>query len=375
MAETQLWTSSQKQVWINDYLLEYVRTSGFAPYMSSKSNAIFRMRNELQNQGGKTINVPLITRLKGTGVTGSQVLEGNEEDLGNYNAQVSIDWLRNAVVLPKSTTFMTEMDLASAARDQLVTWSAEKLRDSLIQALGQIVVPGATGVYDTYVNYGLATAGQKNTYGVNNRDRVLFGSLESNYSATWATALGNVDATNDRLSTTVLSLAKYMAKLAGNRTFSTAPGIHIRPYSVPEYGREYFVLFCHPGAFLALKSDTAMVNANRDARAREGSAMDRNPLFQDGDLIYDGVICREIPELDQLTISGVGASNIDVAQNFLCGQSAVGIAWGQQPTPRTNLIRDYGFRPGFAIDELRGQNKMSYLGVQYGMVSVFTATT
>jgi hypothetical protein len=35
---------------------------------------------------------------------------------------------------------------------------------------------------------------------------------------------------------------------------------------------------------------------NKDARPREQNGMDKNPLFQDGDQIYDGVIvgrCRK----------------------------------------------------------------------------------
>jgi hypothetical protein len=49
--------------------------------------------------------------------------------------------------------------------------------------------------------------------------------------------------------------------------------------------------------------------------------------------------------------------------------------WGQQPKPVTDYIKDYGFRPGVGIEELRGQKKLSYTGVQYGVVSVFTAST
>lgn len=369
--EVVLASSSEKQVWATDYLKEYVRLSSFMPYMGKSTGSIIRIRSELQNEAGKTINIPLITRLKGSGVTGSMVLDGAEEDLGNYNSQVVIDWLRNGVRIPKSTSYLTEIDLWNAAKDNLKTWSAEKLRDGIIDSLGQIVAAGSTGQADTAVSYATATASQRNAFGAANTDRVLFGHATSNYNATWATALANVAATTDNLSTTIGSLAKRMAKLAGTAAGSTSP--HIRPFQVPESGREYYVMFCNPYAFRDLKNDTAIQNANRDARAREGSAMDKNPLFQDGDQIFDGVIYREVPELKQLTITGAGASSIDVAQNFLCGQSAVSVAWGQQPTPRTDMIKDYGFRPGVAIEELRGQRKVSFSGVQYGMVSVFTA--
>jgi hypothetical protein len=58
------------------------------PYMGKSENNIIQLRTELLSEAGKTINIPLIASLKGSGVTGSQVLDGNEEDLQNFNAQV-----------------------------------------------------------------------------------------------------------------------------------------------------------------------------------------------------------------------------------------------------------------------------------------------
>lgn len=376
MAEVALATSSQRQLWSNDYLKEYVRESSFAPYFGKAPTSIFRVRSEINNEAGKTINIPLITRLKGSGVTGSQVLEGAEEDLGNYNCQVTIDWLRNAVVIPKSVSYLTEIDLFNAARDMLKLWSAEQLRDALIAALGSIVIPGADlGTQDTTVAYASASAAQRNAFGVNNKDRVLFGATTANWNATWATALATVGTAAGKMTGATGSLAKRIAKLAGNfnnpNSLSYSP--HIRPFKNPKTGQEYYVMFTNPYAFRDLKADTSIINANLYARAREDDSMNGNPIFQDGDLLYDGVIYREVPELTQLTIAGAGLAGVDVAQNFLCGQSAVAVAYGQQPTPRQNNIRDYSFRPGVAIDELRGQRKVSFGGVQFGMVSVFTA--
>lgn len=374
--EMALASSSAKQVWINDYLREYVRESSFAPYFGKAPTSIFRVKSELQNEAGKTINIPLITRLKGSGVTGSQILEGNEEDLGNYNSQVTVDWLRNAVVIPKSTSYQTEIDLFNAARDMLKQWSAEQLRDALIAALGAIVIPGADlGTQDTVVAYASASAAQRNAFGVNNKDRVLFGATTTNWSATWATAVATVGTAAGKLTGAQGSLAKRIAKLAGNfnNTNSLSYSPHIRPFKNPKTGQEYYVMFCNPYAFRDLKADTTVTNANLYARAREDDQMNNNPIFQDGDLLYDGVIYREVPELTQLTIVGGGLAGVDVAQNFLCGQSAVAVAYGQQPTPRQNNIRDYGFRPGVAMEELRGQRKITLGGVQFGMVTVLSS--
>lgn len=374
--EVQLATSSERQVWVEKFLSEYVRESGFLPYMGKSEDSIFQYRSELLEESGKTINIPCIGSLKGSGVTGSQVLDGQEEELANFNDQVTVDWLRNAVRVPKSTQYLTEINLMNAARSGLRTWDAEKLRDALIQALGSIIIPGAnTNLPDSPVSYAAATAAQRNTFLTLNGDRVLFGVLRSNASSNvWATALGNVDSAADKMSTAIGSLAKRMARTTGPANVSFPNNLRIRPFKTAD-GKEYFVLFCATNSFRDLKNDAAILSANRDARAREGNAMDKNPLFQDGDQIYDGVIYREIPELDQLKILAGGAAGIDVDQNFLCGSQTVGIGWGQQPKIVTDYIKDYGFRPGVGIEELRGQKKLSYQGAQYGCVTVLTAST
>lgn len=374
--EVTLASSSERQVWVTKFLSEYVRESGFMPYMGKSDTSIFQFRTELLTEAGKTINVPVIASLKGAGVTGSQVLDGNEEELTNFNDQITVDWLRNGVRVPKSTQYLTEINLMDAAKSALRSWDAEKLRDGIIQALGGIIIPAvSTGGADSYVTYANATTAQKNAFLTLNGDRILFGNSRANASSNvWATALGNVDSTNDIMSTGIGSLAKRMARTAGPANVNYPNNLRIRPFKT-DNGKEYFVMFCATNSFRDLKKDTVIQQANRDARAREGNGMDKNPIFQDGDQIYDGVIYREIPELDQLKILGAGASSIDVDQNFLCGTQAVGIGWGQQPKPVTDYIKDYGFRPGVGIEELRGQKKLSYSGVQYGVCSVLTSST
>jgi N4-gp56 family major capsid protein len=364
MAEVALASASERQKWVTNYFAEYVRNSGFKPYMGRTNNSIIISKYEMTEEAGKSINIPLITRLKGTGVTGSQTLDGAEEELGNYNCNISLDWRRNAVRVPKSTSYKTELDLFGAAKDMLRTWEAEKLRDDVITAMLSLVTTG-----DTIVTMSASSAANRNAFNAANTDRLLFGKLRSNYSATWATAVGNLDTTDDKCTVASMSLAKRIAKNADP---------HIRPYKTGD-GREYFVAFHGSRTFRDLKADTTMTQANREARSREGNGMDDNPIFQDGDLLYDGIIHREVPEIDDVAANGtysmnaIGASSADVRPVFLCGAQAVGIAWGQEPTPRTDLTKDYSFRPGVAIEELLGVKKLCFNGVQQGMVSAFFA--
>ena len=362
MAEVALASASEKQIWISDYMKEYVRESGFAGYMGRSPTSIIIAKYELQEEAGKTINIPLITRLVGDGVTGSTVLDGNEEDLGNYNCAISVDWRRNGVRVPKSTQYKTEINLLNAARPMLRQWEAEKLRDDVIKQM--LSLTAAADAANVLLSASDATA--RNLFNANNSDRQLWGKLKSNYSATWATAIGNLDTTDDKCTAASMSLAKRIAKAADP---------HIRPFK-SSIGREYFVAFHGSRTFRDLKADSTITQANREARPRD---IENNPLFQDGDLIYDGIMHREVPEIDTIAAAGTynldgkGNSSCDVRPVFLCGQGAVGIAWGQEPTPQTDMDKDYKFRPGVAIEELLGVKKLVYNAKQYGMVSCFFA--
>jgi hypothetical protein len=142
MAEVVLASASEKQVWVTKFMQEYVRESGLKPYMSTSSDAIIRIQTpEIQGQGAAYVNFPLVTRLKGRGVRGAEVLKGNEDDLGNYNDQVYATWIRNAVKVPKSTSYRTEINLLDAGKSALRTWDAEVLRDDVLDAMGSVIIP------------------------------------------------------------------------------------------------------------------------------------------------------------------------------------------------------------------------------------------
>ncbi|MEO8926363.1 MAG: DUF4043 family protein [Caulobacteraceae bacterium] len=365
MAETLLASASERQVWITTYFQEYVRQSRFMPYMTNadlNKGGIILTKFQAEGEAKRVINIPFIGRLKSAGVTGATVLDGVEENLTNYNCPITIDWRRNAVRLPKSTTFRTEINLWNAAKDALRVWESEKIRDDIIKAMTSAVVD-ANG---TCANWDVAGPAGQNAFTAANKDRLLFGTLNSNYNATFATAAANVTAAM-KTSVSIMGLGKRIAKLADPR---------IRPFrATAGDGREFFVAFHGARTFRDLKLDTTMVTANTQARARESEGMKDNPLFQDGDLLYDGVIHREVPEIDDYAVlagfNGIGASSADVRPIFLCGGGAVGIAWGQEPTPRTDLLKDYQFRPGVAIEELLGVKKINFNGLQNGIVTIF----
>lgn len=381
MAEVVLNQNLREQVWLRDeYVTPYLRMSGFDRYMGRGTNAIIRTISSSVTDGGKSVVMPLIGLIRGEGVSGSQVLEGNEDDMDTYADEIRVNWRRNAVKVPKSTSYNTSLDLLNAAKPRLRDWAANVvLKKALVQQMQGIVVPGVSvtdadgtsyNAPDTVIPYAQATAAQRNTFVVNNSDRILFGADIANASSgVMATALATIDNTNDKLTPALISKAKRIAQETASLTATTANNISpITPYTTAD-GEEWFVMFVHPRAMRDLRNDATMMQANRDARERG----ENNPLFRGGDLLWDGVIIREMFDLE--LIAGAGASGIDVAHNFLAGQSALAVAWGQEPRVITDRDQDYQFRPAVAVEELIGVKKTSFAGKQYGGVSVFTAAS
>lgn len=349
MAGTFTPTDLQEVKYRRQYWQEYVRESGFKPYMSAGPMMPIHTAFELTS-GGKSLTIPLVGRLKNQGVDGSARLSGSEELLGKHNHSVSVKFARHAIELDKEQEHFDASNAREAARPLLKEWSSSKLRDRVIDGLCSVSFTDATNYTFTAPLVGnrnlASTTALNNTWVTRNADRVQFGALKSNYSTTFATALLNVDATNDKLTAAAVRLMKRIARAADP---------HIRPLRV-EDGREYYVMFAGLQPFRDLKSDAEIIAANRDARAREGNAMDKNPLFQDGDLIIDGVIIREIPEIPVIT--GAGAAGIDVGPVFMCGAQAVSVAWGQEPKFTAKKEDDYEFFTGIGIEELVGVNKV-----------------
>lgn len=374
MADTTVLSGLDLTKWRKDFIREYIRDSGFEPYMGDSPMDIIHVINDLKTDG-YTIRVPLLKRAQGDGVSGNTRLSGAEEQADQYYQDIVWEYYRNAFSISKKEREKSAVDLLGQFRPLLREWSAELIKYQLINCFHQM---------SSGTNYADATSTERNNFITYNSDRVLFGKLRSNASSNvMATALATLDTTDDILSPAIGSLAKRMAK-------SATP--HIKPFKTGTQGREYFVMFCHPLAFKSLKSNATIIANNQYARAREGDSMDKNPLFQDGDIIDDGIIYREIPEfwsprqgdLSSTNVNtnthlvGVGGSSADVGVNFLCGAQAIGLVNKQAATPIEKTETDYNFYRGVGIELAHGMQKLRWnngsgTNKDVGIVTVYTA--
>lgn len=373
MAETTLLSGLDLTKWRPKFIREISRQSGFDAYMGTSPTDIIHVVNDAKSSG-YTIRVPLIARIQNSGVSGNTRLSGSEVQMDQYYQDVTWEFYRNAIEISKKEREKSAVNLLEERTPLLREWASELIKYQLITCFHQMSDGTA---------YADASAGTRNTFATNNVDRILFGKLRSNYSATMATALANLDATDDLLTPLVGSLAKRMARTA-------TP--HIRPYKT-EDGKEWFVMFCHPLAFKSLKSNATIIANNQYARAREGSGMMNNPLFTDGDLMDDGIIYKEIPEFWAPRQGDISSTNVntnthlvnagasgttDVGVNFLCGQQALAFVNKQAATPITKKEDDYSFFSGVGVELAHGMQKLRWnngsgTNKDLGIVTVYTA--
>ena len=348
-------------IWDADFFSEYIRKNQFARYMGTTMGSMIQVREDLTRKSGDTVVFPTVRRLVGAGGSGNTVLEGHEANLNARSRNLVVSAFRHAVAVSDWDEQKSVIDLREAAREALMNWELEKMRSDIITSLEAITADG-----NVQVSYAAATAAQRNAWTVNNADRVLYGNSKANaVSGVMATALATITAATGKMTAATVTLAKRIARTASPR---------IRPISVND-DEEWFVFFMPSLPFRDLMQDPVIINTLQYAwdRGRD------NPLFTAGDLIYNGVIIREVPEMP--VIAGAGGGGIDVAMSALCGAQALGVAWAQRMKSTTN-VRDYSFFHGIGISEMRGIGKLRFgvdptvdttKPVDAGIVSVWTS--
>lgn len=356
---------------------EYVREGKFGPYVGASMNAIFQTNKNIRKK-----SIPLVGKLKGHGVRGSAQLVGNEEPLSNYDFLFEPTYLRHGVLIDNEEREKSEFDLFSEARPQLMSWLMETKRDQMIQSLGAVEAGG------TYYNYGgtaasganhssAASAANMDTWNTNNQDRILYGSAKSNLTAgDHSTSLGTIDTTNDKLDTNTIELLKRMAADCDPL---------IRPVKM-KGDESWYVYFVGKYGFRDLRDDADMQAALKDALPR----MKDNPLFAGGDLVWDGVIIKEIEDMDKFidndsgsglwdgvwggnavgdNLKTAGASSSRVGVGFFCGGQAVCFGRGRNASFNRRKEDDYGHQNGVGISAKHDIKKIFYNNKQHGMIT------
>lgn len=337
MTDSTVATGLTVQQWDDKYFTESLNANIFKPYMGTQPNSIIQVKEDLTKKKGDSVTFALVNKLSGSGVTGSSTLEGNEEDMDSRSFAVTVDQQRNAVRVPMLDEQFSSISLRQAAKDVLLDWNMELIRDKIITALGSI----------NGTAYGSASEANKDAWLVDNADRVLFGAAKSNNASNdHSASLANIDNTNDQLTASAITLMKRIAKTATPK---------IRPLKPRKGGvtSDSYILFVPSLLLRDLTQDSAFLQANREARQR-GKL---NPIFAGADYIYDNIAIIEVEDI--AVLSGVGAAGIDVAPCYLVGAQALAMAWAKRPSTVEEVF-DYGDKHGCAVRQVMEVAKMTF---------------
>lgn len=363
MASPILTSSALNQTEVRrEIFMEMVHENTLSWLMGTSDNAVIKVQNQ-PKRAGDTITFPFLNALDDAYKVDSEQLQGNEEDPVFASDSVVVRPVRYAV---KEEDFdITEQRAPFSTFEQfkplLVTKGMEHMRDNIIDALGDV------------------TEGR-------NQNRYLYGAADSNWNATHATALANIDTTNDKMTTNVIRAAVKKAKLGGT-TAGVAKSRKIRPYKVEmDNGAisSVFVMLMHTEASDQLMDDTAYQNAAL-YRSEAGA-----PKLVDGSRFrgyYAGAMLYEVDELERLAdntapgglfsytrtdLTSAGNSTSAVVHNLLLGAQAVGVGQAMLPAFRMEE-EDYGRIKGIGVTELYGVTKLVFDSVDNSVVHVFTS--
>lgn len=362
MADTRPATGMNPTQWDDKYTREYFQENPFTPVMGTGPNSIIQIKEDFSKGKGDNMTVNLVGRMSDDdGVEGTDMLEGNEEEMDSRSFNFTINKRRKAIRIPEMSEYRSSINLRDAARDVLMDWSQENTKKRITTALGSI----------NGVAYASASEAQKDAWLVDNADRVQFGKLRSNGSSLdHSVALATIDNTDDKATAALVSTLKRLA--LARRT--TAGKRKIRPIRVEGQNRRYFKLYCGPRAFRDLSNDATIVQAQREVQLQQ----ENNRLFQGGDLLWNGVVIHEIDDIEPIT--GVGNGGIDVEPMWLCGAQALVYGIGKRWKSRTKEF-DYGDKYGVAMEEICGIHKTRYGSgnndtddlVDHGVVTAYVA--
>lgn len=358
----------RQELWAKELLEDVIKdVQNVMKFMGTDDNNVVKVNKDLQSQAGDTETFGLIARLSGSGVTGDDELEGNEESMLSYSQSVAIDQIRNAVRLRgKLDAQKTVYDQIKSSREVLRIWMKEFIARQIFLKLAGVTNTAlldtngvASSVRATWSNTPAFIADADTAAGVGNR-----------YICAETTGAANL-ATADILTLDLVTNAATKAKLANPK---------IQPLTGD--GEDFYVMYVHPLSARDLRKSSDWKTAQENGKARS----DSNPVFRGALGYWSNVLLLEnefVPWLDISTAAGNsfrGAATgtdygADCAANILCGRQAVLLAQASNMDALVVEQFDYKNKDGVACNWMGGIQKTLFNSVEFGTIQVDAAAT
>lgn len=310
---------------------EYIGMLWMKNLMGASADAPVQVNMDLTKNAGDAMTIGIRSQMIGGYVSGNNKGIGQEGKVNFFSFRHVVDNERHLIKfwdVPLSQQ-RAMFNILQSGRNALVEKAQIRLDEDIINALA------------------VTSSGRV-------RGRYLYGSLDSNWNATHSTAEANVDNTDDKLTTSMIRIAKRKALLTQGNAQTK-----IRPMKVKigQNYEEHFIFIAHPFAIRDLVDGDA---AYRNAQLLLPPSMNaESPLYTGSSFKgqYDGVL---IYEYDRMPIdSAAGAASIDVAHNFLLGAQAAVVSWAQMPKFGEEF-EDLKHNVSYELHEIRGVDKIVY---------------
>lgn len=339
----------------SDFFMEYVDGLEISPFMGDRYQPVF-VEDSLGKGHGDNHYFSFMDALNPEVYqTGMEVAIGNSESQTARSDQTTLQQVRKSAKL-EGTSIMaqrTPMDFFNALRPQLLDCIQQITRNNVIDTAAY-AVGGSSPV----------------------QSRTIVGAAESNYNATLATALANIDASGDKMTTSIIRRAKLKAQLAytGAAAYNSRK---IRPVKIEMNNgmkSEFYIMWLDPRAANDLRLDTTW-----SALATQGKFEANAPSYVlSGNFMgmFENVLVYEMPSLTRIGYATAGDGSSAVAHNLFLGAQAFGMVYGLQSF-FSDEYSDFKNVYELCHTEIRGQTMLKFTdnngaSVENGLVHVFT---
>jgi len=176
-----------------------------------------------------------------------------------------------------------------------------------------------------------------------------------------ATSNASLTAT-DLITPKKLMQAKVWAETGGNRS-QNAFG------KIGSGSRKDYMVLLHQDCFFDLWNDATIQNAYRDAGVRG----DGNQLFNDADLVWNGLAVYKHENIDIFQNGGSG-SDVNYAKGFLIGAGGLAVAYGQRPEIVTETF-EYETEVGQDFNYIMSAGRPEFNSQDYAVLGLNFART
>lgn len=321
---TNIPASLVRQAWAKDTWSAILAQSYFNKFTGTGADSIVQIREELKKEAGDTINIPLLMALKGTGVTGDNTLEGNEESLVYRDFRVQIDQLRHAVRIEgKMLEKRVSLNMRKDAKNSLSLWYARRIDNMIFSALADSPTT----------------------------DRVIYPGTITSESGISA---------SDKFNTDIIGKARRKAVEDEDKA--------IRPVRID--GQEHYVMVIDEYQARDLMKDQVWLDAQHYANVRGA----KNPIFSGALGMYQGVVIHVSNRVPRNT----GIASVKTSHALFLGAQAAVFAEGGTPDWEEDTF-DYNNQVGFALGRIFGiaKPRFAFDGTNltdFGVINVITAS-